>query len=357
MATTIPRNTQFGRRVSLQLIKRPGTTTTVDASGLPIGQPAENITDAIDLSEMHFTFHTTQDDNESPATCSIRIFNLSDEIVNQVRKEGEYGFVVLQAGYLDNFGVIFKGQIRQYKIGRDSDMVTTYLDLLCADGDESYTFGVCLAPSLIGQKATTSDQIAALNAAFDFSGGVTIDTRSIASIPVFGGTLPRGKVEYGLARKKLRSLCQSIGATWSIQDGKIQIIPLDGYLPTEVVVLNAATGLIGVAEQTIDGINCRCLINPRIAVGGAVKIDNTSINQIMAKGRALLKNDEGKPTGGQLPFNVRSASNPPYYASVAADGLYRVYQAEYSGDTRGQDFYVDLICLTVNPVTQKVIAD
>jgi hypothetical protein len=350
MATTIPRNAQYGRKVSLQLLKKPALVTE---NGQLTTGPSQNVTDAIDLSEMHFTFHTTQDDNESPATCSIRIYNLSDDIITQVKVEGEYSFIVLQAGYIDNFGIIFKGQIRQYKIGRESDMVTSYLDLLCADGDESYTFGVCLAPSLIGQKATTSDQITALNNAFDFSGGVKINPNTPAAVPVSGGVLPRGKVMYGMARTKLRSLCQSIGATWSIQDGKIQIIPLDGYLATEVVILNAATGLIGVPEQTIDGVIVRCLMNPKIAVGGLIQIDNASINQTMAKGAALLKNDQGEASGGQLPFNMRSSGNPPFYATVTADGLYRVYQAEYTGDTRGQEFYVDLIGLAVTPVTKK----
>ena len=41
-------------------------------------------------------------------------------------------------------------------------------------------------------------------------------------------------------------------------------------------------------------------------------------------------------------------------AQVSTDGLYRVFVAEHSGDTRGSEWYTDLTCLAVNPQTQQV---
>ena len=134
---------------------------------------------------------------------------------------------------------------------------------------------------------------------------------------------------------------QTMGATWSIQNGKVNVIPLTGYLPGEPVVLTSQNGLIGRPEQTQEGIKVKCLINPKITPGNLVKIDQASINQI-----------ESTDPGVMVAYNQWSGIQN--FASIAADGLYRVYVAEFTGDTRGQDWYADLICLKLDPVTDKV---
>ena len=60
-----------------------------------------------------------------------------------------------------------------------------------------------------------------------------------------GPALPRGKVMYGMARKYMRDTAKQTGTSWSIQDGKVQMVPVRGYLPGEAVVLTAETGLVG----------------------------------------------------------------------------------------------------------------
>ncbi len=316
---SVPDQPQYLRKASLLLIK--GGT-------------------ALDLSEMHFRFDTAQEDEESPNNCAIRVYNLSPDTVKVVREE--YTQVVLQAGYEHAaFGVIFQGTIRQFRIGRENP-TTTYLDILVADGDVAYNYSMCTKSMAAG--TTRSERLQTVMSAMN-SEGVSAGQLIIDNT---GGILPRGKVLFGLAKGLIRSECQTIGATWSIQNGQVNIIPLDGYLPGQAVVLTSQTGLIGRAEQTQDGIRCRCLINPKIIVGGLVKLDNKSINV------TLQKDGQGPPSGtAMLPYNQYAGLQQ--FADVASDGLYRVYVAEHKGDTRGHDWYTDLICLTVNPVTNKVL--
>lgn len=289
---------------------------------------------ALDLSALRFKFQTSQQDEESPSNCTIRVYNLSAKTVHQVRTE--YTRVVLQAGYEDAaFGVIFDGTIKQFRIGRE-DNITTYLDILAADGDIAYNFSTVSKTLAAG--STAQDRVAAAIAAMKPEG---VEAGQLV-YPSTGGILPRGKVLFGMAKAIVRQNTQTMGATWSIQNGKINIIPLDGYLPGEAVILNSKTGLIGRPEQTIDGIKAKCLLNPKIIVGGLVKINNKSINQ-------TVQQDENA-----APVAYNSWANLQQFASVTADGLYRVYVAEHKGDTRGQEWYTDLICLTVDPVTQKV---
>jgi len=294
---------------------------------------------ALDLSEMHFTFETKQADEESPNNCAIRIFNLSADTVKRIK--GEYSKVVLQAGYVGAaFGVIFEGTIKQFREGKDPDGANSFLDILAADGDIAYNFALVNTSLAAGSSAEQRVQ-AAIGA---------MKTHGVESgkviIPGTGGVLPRGKVLFGLARAALRQETAAQGTTWNINNGQVNVIPLDGYLPSEAVVLTSATGLIGRIEQTEQGMNCRALINPKLIIGGLVKIDNKSINTTSQAPNAQL---EG---GSQVPYNKWAGIQQ--FASLSEDGLYRIYVAEFVGDTRGPNWYVDLICLSVDPVTKKV---
>lgn len=293
--------------------------------------------EALDLSEMHFRFQTVQQDEESPANCSIRVYNLSEDTVKKIR--GEFSQVVLQAGYVESaFGVIFQGNIRQYRIGREPDGTSTYLDILAADGDTAYNFATI--NKTIAAGVNGGERLAMMVEAMTAKGV----GKGKLLVPSTGGILPRGKVLFGMARAAIRQEAAAQGCTWTINDGKVNVIPLDGYLPGEAVVLTEQTGLIGRVEQTEDGMRCRALLNPKITVGGLIKIDNKSINQTAsAKGAEIA--------GGQLAYNRYAGLQR--FADLQHDGLYRVYVSEFVGDTRGQEWYVDMICLSIDPVTMK----
>lgn len=292
---------------------------------------------ALDLSEMHIRFETKQEDEESPNNARIRVYNLARETVARI--QGEYTRVVLQAGYENaNFGVIFDGTIKQFVVGRE-DNKSTYLDILAADGDQAYNFATINKSLAAG--STPQQRIAALIEAMGPKGVGAGDV----IVPDTGGVLPRGKVLFGLARAGLRAQVQNVGATWSIQNGKINVVPLDGYLPGDAVVLTSRTGLIGRPEQTQQGVYARCLINPRITVGGLVRIDNQSINETFQQGDFAIP-------GAQIPYNQYAGIQQ--FANVTADGLYRVYVNEFVGDTRGLPWWSDLVLLAVDPSTMKV---
>lgn len=296
-------------------------------------EPAE----ALELSDMHVIFEVKQEDVQSPDNCSIRVENLSRDTESKI--QGGYQRVVLQAGYWGApYGVIFTGSIKQFRKGR-TDAKTTYLDILAADGDLAYNYAFMC--SNIGPGTTPRQRAEAAAKALVEKGIL----RGTLNIPSTGGVLPRGKVLFGLVRAHLRTMCADRGASWNILQGKLNITPLDGYLPGEAVVLTAKTGLIGRAEQTENGVTARCLINPQIRVGGLVRLDNSSINVTQQAPVFALP-------AGQLPYDKYVGVQ--MFADIAADGLYRVYVAEFKGDTRGRDWYCDLTLLAVDPVNGKV---
>lgn len=295
---------QFGRRVSLVV---SGATTQTD------------------LSELRFTFNIKQADIQTPNNGIIRIFNLSDTTAQAIEKEGAR--VVLQAGYVGEaqFAVIFDGTIKQVRRGRESS-IDSYLDILAADGDVGLNNAIVAASIAAGSSPADRFAVAA-GTLTDY--GVAMGYLA----PMGEAKLPRGKVMYGMSRDQLRTLAASEGVTYSVQNGKLQTVPLQGFKPGEAVVVNAETGMIGWPEQTENGVVVRTLLNPLLSVGSKLKIDNASI--LLALQNPSLQ--------GQLDYEVLKATVP-----LDADGVYRIYVIEHTGDTRGQEWYSDIICLTVD---------
>lgn len=316
---------QFGRAAKL-LVVRPGQAGNNPSAFVPGS--------TIDLSELHFTFRTAQLDEQSPNNCSVRVYNLSKDTVNTITKL-EYSRIILQAGYTDvGVGSIFDGTIKWFKIGRENNK-DSYLDILAADGDVAYNYAFINQTLAAG--STPKQRMAAAIGALAKKGLIGGDMMEAT-----GGILPRGKVLFGMAQAALRQEVQSVGATWSIDDGRINVTPLNGYRPGDVVVLNALTGLIGIPEQTQEGIHARCLLNPRLVVGGRVQIDNESVNRLIQQ----------NPTNARVAYN--SYTNLLQLASVTTDGVYRLYCVEHEGDTRGTPWYSNLTCLSINPATKMV---
>jgi len=288
----------------------------------------------MDLSEFQFTFSTSQQDVETPNSAAIRVYNLSRETAIGLQKS-HYDKVSLQAGYEGAYGVIFEGNIKQYRLGKEN-ATTTFVEILAADGDLAYNYAVVRQTVAAG--STPDVRINASLAAMAPYGVAAGEIMQFS-----GGVLPRGKVLFSPAPGLIRNEAQYQSATWNISNGFVNVTPLNGYLPGEAIEINALTGLIGIPEQTEQGLIVRCLLNPKISVGSLVRINNKDVNQIMQAGPDVA------------PVRYNSYVGTQFLAHITADGLYRVFVASHTGDTRGQPWYTDLVCLAIDPSTDKVL--
>ncbi len=279
----------------------------------------------LDLSELRIKFSVKRSDTITPNTADIRVYNLSEETAKRVRKE--FTKVILQAGYEGNFGVIFQGNIKQVILGRES-ATDTFIDIVAGDGDRAYNFAVInqsLAPG-----SDMSDQVQAAVTAMTPKG---VTAGNVGDMPP--EKLVRTKVMYGNARDYLRDVAQTTGKSVSIQDEKITFIPKKSYLPGERVILTSKTGMIGAPQQTNEGVNVKCLINPLIKIGGRIELDNKSIER--------------------LKINLTVPNSPANIpAPLTADGVYYVLVVEHTGDTRGVDWYTSLVCLNMDVTTNPL---
>jgi hypothetical protein len=65
--------------------------------------------DGVKTSALRVAFQVQKGDSESPNGAVIRVWNLSDETLLRSRKE--FDRVILQAGYQDNYGLIYSGDV------------------------------------------------------------------------------------------------------------------------------------------------------------------------------------------------------------------------------------------------------
>lgn len=285
--------------------------------------------DALDLSELRIAFAVRRGDLQTPNSADIRVYNLKSDTaarIMQLLPTPEFTRVVLQAGYEGNFGVIFDGSITQIRHGRESQ-TDTYIDITAADGDSAYNFSVAAFSMAAG--ATPADAASALIK------GMVLNGVATGYIPkdLPGNAAPRGQVFFGMTRDKLRDVAKDTQCSWSIQDGKVDFIPLTSYKPGEVVVINSETGMVGLPEQTQNGVRLRCLLNPNLKVGQKIQLNNRSIQQYRYS---------------VSPNQSAANSNAQLFNKLDSDGTYYVMEANHFGDTRSVGWYTDLNCLAIS---------
>ncbi|MBU66445.1 MAG: hypothetical protein CL858_13485 [Cupriavidus sp.] len=294
---------QFGRKVSLIIGRDAGS--------------------AIDLSDLRIVFDIRRGDTQTPNSARVRVYNLSENTKQRI--EYEYTRIVLQAGYQGNYGIIFDGTIKQVRRGRDSQ-TDTYLDITAADGDSAYNFAVINTTLAAG--STVSDHLAAACTAMNPYGVTQGYTPPLPTNP-----LPRGKVMFGMVRDFLAKTARTAQTVWSIQDGKVINIPETSYMPGDIPVITSETGMVGLPEQTQNGITIKMLLNPNVKIGALIRIDNRSVQQRERSLAVKQQAGEGFTAEGN---------------DLQDDGYYYVMVASHSGDTRGNAFYTEVICLAAD---------
>ncbi|EED8028568.1 hypothetical protein LT05_002768, partial [Salmonella enterica subsp. enterica] len=234
-----------------------------------------------------------------------------------------------------NYGLIFSGEIRYSVTGKDSP-IDSYVLIQAADTD--LAFATSITNQTLAAGYTTEDMFRLLMKDFEAKGA------TVGRTPVFPPTVfPRGRALFGMTRHLMDNVAAQCGATWQFVDGQLNMLPEGEYMH-DAIVLNSATGLIGMPQQTIgNGVNVRALINPNIRVNGLIQLDQASVY------RTALSNNDIAMAGGRITDqntdgNITLSGTTAQPASIATDGVYVVKGIMYTGDTRGQAWYMDMMC-------------
>ena len=283
----------------------------------------------MDLSALQVRFSITSATLQTPRRLDARLYNVAKTTATKLRNQ--FVQVTLSAGYENGpFGFIFGGLIAQVKVGRE-DAANTFVDIIATDGDFAYNFSVINASLAAGWQQADVQKVLVESLRKDASeaskpkGSFTIGY----SPKLSESKAPRGTVLLGMTRDHLRKFATATGTQWNLEYGTVNFVPELGYIPGDAIVLDSASGMIGVPVLTIDGVQVTCLLNPNIKTGRLLKIANASI------------------AGSTLKTPI-SIDDEFYQPSKDPDEIYKVYALRHIGDTRGQEWYTEAICVGQN---------
>lgn len=294
-------------------------------------QGGPNLT--FDGEGLRIRFDIKQHNEPTPSFAIIKITNQNPSDAKQLAQiNAEYKSVSIDAGYGDNHGVIFEGNIVRAIIGRENptDTLTT---ILAADGDQGR--GHAVVNKTFPPGSTPKDHF---NAAIQALSKFGISQGFIGqSVDLSTPSYPRSVTLFGMAHEVLKRIARLKGAQVSYQQGKVHMVT-----PTDsnggAIELNSKTGLIGMPTLQIGGVIARSLINPQIKVNGQVHIDQSLVQGLLP---GLQSTGEAEPSGTAQLASGLSPSQMSQ-AAIAADGIYRVFKIDYTGDTRGNPWYMDI---------------
>ena len=220
-----------------------------------------NDQETLSITQLRVAFEIDKTINEKPNPAKIQVWNLNRDHINQLLSQ-DYNKVALSVGY-NELRQIYSGDITKVRIQRDGlDFVLT---LECSDGHIAYTQSRAKATLKAG--ATDKQIVEEIQKTMPKiqSGAMDIPNQR---------KLPRGKVLNGNSRDILTKVARNNGADWSIQDGALIFLPKDKVLNDEAVLISQDTGMINAPEQTDDGLEITCLLNPALQIGGLVKVES-----------------------------------------------------------------------------------
>lgn len=269
----------------------------------------------VDISNLRISFEVIKTVEPIPNTATIKVYNLAENNVGAI--QDEYDDVLLNAGYAGSIAQIFVGNIQFVSHYREGpDFIT---EITAADGDRDYRNAYINETLAAG----TNDAEAVRRII------ATMSKTSEGTVQTVSATRSRGKVLQGPSREVLSQIARSNGTNWSIQDGELQMVRADSH--TGVAwVLNASTGLLEAPERNDKGISAKCLLNPQIVINGAIQLDNKAIKIKRQKQKALkTQKQQGEP------------------ARLSPDGIYKVIKLTHQGDTRAQDWFTLVECVSL----------
>ena len=253
------------------------------------------------IEDLRMTFKVKKKIKKSLNELDLRIYNLSEISRKELQTNNEY--VLLLAGYPNNVEVIFSGdamQITHYKDG--SDWIS---HIEASDGIRKKRSK--RVSKSFGKGAKASDVAIELAKATDFGIGNAITELRKGNVRNALTEFAHGYVAVGNASEQFDKIVRTMGYDWSIQDDSIQVVSSQGVVGDEIVLLTPETGLIGSPEVGDEGyVRATSLIQQRLLPGKAVHL-----------------------------------------ISEQFDGIYRIEEVEFDGDTHNNNWYANLEMSTV----------
>jgi hypothetical protein len=247
----------------------------------------------------------------SPNEATIKIYNLSPDSRNQLRKDvldtDKSRRVTLQVGYGGNMSTIFDGTLDQCWSGRQG--VNFITNLKCRDNGFIYsnTF-VSVAYSDGESKQSVINKIIKQMESAGIQRGI------VGNIE---GSYPIGRTIEGLASDLLRTVTGDIAF---IDNNRVYVLNDDEALIGDYTEITSDTGLLNTPILENAYVRCDILLEPRLVVGQKIKLNSQTAS-------------EGYTVSGATYFGEfkNKAQSNYHYSVTNFNGDYKVIGIRHSG--------------------------
>lgn len=175
-----------------------------------------------------------------PNTLECEIYNLAPATRSRMQSKGAQ--IILQGGYLQHTGTVFSGLSRTIDHERlhDGNVVTK---IQCGDGEQQWQFN--RAKFSLGANASPVAVAKNILAAMGINSGNALQQLEQGNFRKAFSGFPSGYSAHGPAAAEFDKLMTTLGLTWSIQDGAVQVLQQDSGTTEQIYNLTPDTGLIG----------------------------------------------------------------------------------------------------------------
>jgi hypothetical protein len=277
----------------------------------------------LDVSNLRIVFKIQRFALYYPNSALITIYNLNADTENSIIQEGYR--VVVEAGYPSNYGQIFDGEVLM--CNRFKQDGTDYiLNILAIDGNQFINEGFASFSYAKGQTARQVVQ----NICNKASNPIQLEYASPALDNI---KFSKGAAVHGQPKTTLSDIARTINGTWWVDNGGLYMVAYSdsaaklpgGY--NQAIELNPKTGMLGNPQQVDYGVSVRSLLNPKVMPYGLIHIKSEYITEQLVQIGSYSQ-------GATIPYVLDS------------EGLYRVCSVTFSGDSRGNDWYADMVAIS-----------
>lgn len=240
----------------------------------------------------------TKTSQKEPNTAELTVYNLAPQTRAQMQTKGVR--VILEAGYVSTgLTQLFLGDARTIDHVRDGADWRTVIKL--GDGERSFRFARAsesfAGPCTVGQVVSyCADKM-----------GLSMGNVS-AKATLLDKQLAHGWTVHGAASSEIDRVLRSVGYSYSIQDGALQVLAPGESIQNAIPRLDVDSGLIGSPEQGTPEKN-------------------------------------GKPTSLKFKSLLLPQARPGgrvYLVSLRYKGVFRLRKVEHAFDTMGGDWYTTM---------------
>ncbi len=266
---------QFGREVAVT-IGRPVAGEFFAVEG-----------DITTITTMRVAFEVEKNLGSEPNTCTVSLFNLAPDTVASFQSKPLR--VLLEAGYDGERHRVFAGDLRRATTRGDGVDAETILEL--GDGERAFTHARVNRSYREGVRS--SDVLRELARTM----GLEIP-RNVQGLNALRHEFASGVSLNDRASTELTRLLNRHNLSWSIQDGRLQILGKNETRTEQAWVVSKDNGMIGSPElgapdkpgkQPI--LTVKMLLRPEITPGGRIEVTSRYINGVFRVERLIHAGD------------------------------------------------------------------